>query len=73
MQNPAQYAASQSVSDASKESLTLKWINGTIVDVFRGNGWDNWSRFQRKGNHFEMLDGQPLTNQEYAQLKNGHR
>lgn len=70
MQNPVQSAASQSVKEKSAKLLTLKWVTPYLVDVFRGEGWENWSRFQKKGNHFEMLSGQPLTNQEYLELKN---
>ena len=71
MQSRVQYAISQLKSDASIKSLTLKWINPQLVDVFRGEGWENWSRFQKKGNHYEMVSGQPLSNQEYVELKNG--
>lgn len=64
-------AISQSESGTSRKSITLKWVNDTIVDVFRGVGWDNWSRFEKRGNHYKMLCGQPLTTQEYLELKNG--
>lgn len=71
MQNPVVSVSSQSEKDTSRKSITLKWVNDTIVDVFRGTGWDNWSRFEKRGNHFKMLSGQPLTTQEYLELKNG--
>lgn len=69
MQGRVQSVISQSKSDTSPKSITLKWVNDRIVDVFRGTGWDNWSRFERRGNHFKMVDGQPLTTQEYLELK----
>ena len=69
MQHPAPSVNSQSKSEESLESFTLKWVNDTVVDVFRGQGWENWSRFERKGNHFKMLAGQPLTSPEYTPLK----
>lgn len=72
MQNHALFVSSQSKKDTSTKSITLKWVNDKIVDVFRGQGWDNWSRFERRGNHFKMLDGQPLTTQEYLELKGLH-
>lgn len=65
-------APSPSKSEESKKSLTLKWVNSSIVDVFRGNGWENWTRFRRVGSHYEMVDGQPLTTVEYAELKHAH-
>lgn len=68
MQNPATSANSQSTSEKSNESITLKWVNNEVVDVFRGNGWESWSRFLRKGNHFSLVAGTPLTNNEYKKL-----
>lgn len=71
MQNHAASANWQSEKLESSKSLTLKWVNENVVDVFRGRGWENWSRFEKVGNHFKMISGAPLTTQEYLQLKNG--
>lgn len=70
-QSHAPSAPSPSKKEASNTSLTLRWLNASIVDVFRGQGWDNWSRFRKIGSHYEMIAGQPLTTQEYQALKNG--
>lgn len=72
MQLHALSVPSQSKSEESTKSLTLKWVNSTVVDVFRGNGWENWTRFRRVGSHYEMVAGQPLTTSEYVELKNAH-
>lgn len=72
MQNPVQSVNSPSAKDMSPKSFTLKWVDDKVVDVFRGTGWENWSRFEKRGNHFKMVAGQPLTNQEYLELKNAN-
>lgn len=73
MLNPAQSATSPSKSEESEKSITLKWVNDSVVDVFSGMGWENWTRFQKQGSHFKMLAGQPLTTKEYLELKNGRQ
>jgi hypothetical protein len=70
MLNPVLSARSLSENEMSPASITLKWVNENTVDVFRGHGWENWSRFQKTGNHFKMIAGQPLTTPEYLELKN---
>lgn len=72
MQHLAQSVVSLFKKETSKESLTLKWVNSNVVDVFRGNGWENWTRFRKVGSHFEMIAGTPLTTAEYQELKNAH-
>jgi hypothetical protein len=56
---------------SDKHPLVIKPVTNNVVDVFRGIGWDNWSRFQKKGNHFELIGGAPLATHEYQELKNG--
>lgn len=67
----ASFVSSPSEKKEESRSFTLKWLDDRRVDVFRGTGWDNWSRFEKRGNHYKLVSGAPLTPEEYAQLKNG--
>ena len=29
-------------------SLSVKWVSPTTIDVFTGKGWGNWTRFNIK-------------------------
>ena len=71
MQNPVSSVSSPSVKKGSEQLFTLKWVNSHTVDVFTGQGWENWSRFEKKGSLYRLLAGKPLTPQEYIELKNG--
>jgi hypothetical protein len=70
MQNHAQSVNSQQLTDTSNASSTLevRYVDNKILDVFRGNGWENWSRFEKRGNHYKLIAGEPLSTQEYNEL-----
>lgn len=54
---------------ASKPSFTHKWVDNHCVDVFEGNGWDNWTRFVKHGKQLRMIAGKPVSPELYNQLR----
>ena len=55
--------------------FTIFALGHGTFDIFTGNGWENWSRFQRDGRVLKLVKGQPLTKDLYETLcktlKNG--
>lgn len=49
--------------------MIVKQLNEDTVDVFTGNGWENWSRFKLGVNTPKKVAGQNLTTEEYDDLK----
>ena len=49
--------------------MIIKYLTEDVVDVFTGNGWDNWSRFKLGMNTPKKVAGNNLTEKEYADLK----
>jgi hypothetical protein len=43
-------------------------VTQTVVDVFVGKGWDNWTRFEKSGRILKKLAGQSVTDAEYSKL-----
>lgn len=53
----------------AKGPIVVLPINKWTADVFTGTGWDNHSRFQLFKGHLKLVAGNPVTEQEYNQLK----
>ncbi len=49
--------------------LVVKGGTSNVVDVFVGKGWERWTRFQVIKGHPKMLAGQPLTSEDYEELR----
>ena len=43
--------------------------NKWIIDVFTGDGWDNWSCFRIYKGSLKLIAGAPVTQAEYDQLQ----
>ena len=50
--------------------MIFKFLSKNVVDVFTGNGWDNWSRFQKTAKGPKLVSGAGVTQQEYQEVKN---
>lgn len=50
-------------------SITVRRLSSTIVDIFTGNGWENWSRFQKTDKGPKLVAGKPVTDDEYKEVK----
>lgn len=48
--------------------ITVKDLGESTYDVFRGDGWYNWSRFQRQGKILKLLKGNSIESHEYDYL-----
>jgi hypothetical protein len=73
MQNHVQYAASQSNEQVFDNSIThdeffIKPRGDGFFDVWVGVGWDRWSLFHRKNKQLRLIQGEPLTNEEFNKL-----
>jgi hypothetical protein len=50
--------------------IVVKQLTKTTVDVFTGNGWENWSRFERTNKGPMLIAGQSVSPEEYQEVKN---
>jgi hypothetical protein len=41
--------------------MLVKTVSTGVVDVFVGNGWQHWTRFEIKGRAFRKLGGASLS------------
>lgn len=48
--------------------MKLIKVVGNIFDVFRGEGWDNWTRIRVTNGRIFKLDGSPLTALELKEV-----
>jgi hypothetical protein len=48
--------------------MHIKRVNKQLFDVFRGNGWENWSRFRREKNRVLLVTGDVVTKEEYSAI-----
>jgi enolase len=46
-------------------------IFSTLVDVFTGEGWENWTRISIKRGKIQVLAGNQLTAEEIAEIQRG--
>lgn len=54
--------------------MFIKQLNKNTVDVFTGNGWENWSRFDLSQGFPKLVSGNALPDEEYKEvLKHGKR
>lgn len=54
----------------SETTMKIKRIPTTpIVDVFQGEGWENWTRLLWKNNTLTPLQGEVLTKPQLASIK----
>ena len=44
-------------------------LNNRMFDVFVGQGWKNWSRFQVKGKTLVLVAGQSLSKGDYDSVR----
>lgn len=49
--------------------MLIKKITNHLFDVFVGDGWEQWTRFQRNGSSLKMVAGQPLSQENMATLR----
>jgi hypothetical protein len=49
-------------------TMLIKRVNKQLFDVFRGNGWENWSRFRKEKNRVLLVTGDVVTKEEYAAI-----
>lgn len=50
--------------------MIFKFLNKNVVDVFTGDGWSNWSRFQKTAKGPKLVSGAGVTQPEYQEVKN---
>ena len=50
--------------------MLIKKITNHLFDVFVGEGWEQWTRFQRNGSSLKMVAGQPLSHDNMTALRN---
>lgn len=48
--------------------LVVLPIDKNTVDVFVGNGWENWTRLQRDGSAFKILSGAGLNREQFQEF-----
>ena len=48
--------------------MLIKRVNKQLFDVFRGNGWENWSRFRREKSRVLLVTGDVVTKEEYSAI-----
>lgn len=46
-------------------NLVIKFAGTTVIDVFNGDGWENWTRFVRQGNKLHKVAGNILSKEEF--------
>lgn len=44
-------------------------VDHNLYDVFTGDGWLNWSRFEKRGPHLLLVKGLPVSKEVYSELK----
>jgi len=52
-----------------KGEIAVFPINKWTCDVFTGKGWEHHSRFQLFKGHLKLVAGDPVTGEEYTQIK----
>jgi hypothetical protein len=52
--------------------MIIRRLNDATIDVFTGNGWNNWSRFEVSYRSsrlsLKLVKGQPMKKEEYSKL-----
>lgn len=43
-------------------------VDKKVIDVFTGNGWEDWSRFYYTGNYLKLIKGKGVSDDTYAKL-----
>lgn len=49
--------------------MLIKHVSTTLVDVFVGLGWKNWSRFEKTDKGPKLVKGFPVTKEQYKEIK----
>ncbi len=49
-------------------SVVVMPLDNNTIDVFVGNGWDNWTRLQREGQNFKILKGEGLNREHFKEF-----
>jgi hypothetical protein len=53
---------------STTHDFEVRQVTAYVFDVFRGDGWENWSRFQRQGNSLKLIGGSAVTQEEFRKL-----
>ena len=52
--------------------IVVKQASDTVVDVFTGKGWSNWTRFEvqhKQGKlHLRLVKGSPMSKEDFHNL-----
>jgi len=46
--------------------MLIKRVNKHVFDVFIGQGWEEWSRFEAKKGTLFLVKGKPLNRKDYG-------
>jgi hypothetical protein len=49
--------------------MIIKQVRKNLIDVFIGNGWEQWSRFEKTAKGPKLVAGAGVTNDEYQKVK----
>ena len=49
--------------------MYIKRLDANTLDVFWGNGWYNWARFEVSGKNLKKIGGQHVPSQVVSALK----
>ncbi len=70
---PGVLCSNQSVQPQTESvslMIIIKQLDNKRVDVFTGQGWDQWSRFSVEKGFPQLLQGAALSDEDYKELKN---
>ena len=48
--------------------MIIKQVNTTVIDVFTGDGWLNWTRFEINGRVLKKVGGQAMEDSDFYKL-----
>ena len=48
--------------------MIIKQVSTTVIDVFVGDGWENWTRFRREGRKLVKIGGQKMEDSDFTKL-----
>jgi hypothetical protein len=48
--------------------MIIKQVNTTVIDVFVGEGWENWTRFRKEGRKLVKIGGKQMEDADFSKL-----
>jgi hypothetical protein len=48
--------------------MIIKQVTTTVIDVFVGDGWENWTRFRIDGRVLKKIAGLPMEDADFSKL-----